>query len=310
MWIACVKPQLNASAFKHLQRLGILIHAGQQTLVFDGGFVDLNPQIESEVNTNGTLSQEARSPAGSWSRQRARSRQRSSGQAESLGTDALDQAYRAEFRILAHHYDTLRFEDKDGLWVAVKTRPLGHGGPQAHLLIAAPLNRSIMPRAWAFTNVGPQARLLPLKHTNFGDASICAFTKESQAWKPEDGLLPLVDHYSLWVFKSWHRAVMGWWPGEQVGVCALYRRNEFVAQELCGCRSGKTYADCHLFPDLAVPEIQARNQFRSFFSTEYDDREPPSPIVTAAQSMWRFMPSMALTFSYRICRDEPMISLI
>lgn len=196
------------------------------------------------------------------------------------------------------------------MWAVVRTKPLGSGGPQAHLLVAAPTDKAITPRAWAFTAIGPKAELFPLKHTNFPDASICAFTKPSGAWTAADGLLPLVDHYSLWIAKSWHRKLFGWWPGEQVGACALYRRLEFVEREWCGCGSGKRYADCHRDPDLLVPEVTARREFRALFGGRYEDRRAPPGIVPAARTLWRSRPDMATTFSFRATYDEPTIPLL
>lgn len=180
-------------------------------------------------------------------------------------------------------------------------------GPQAHLLVALPLDPAISPRAWAFNCVGPRARLLPLKHTNFPDASICAFTKESGAWTPDDGLLPLIDHYALWVAKSWHRSVVGWWPGSQVGVGALYRRKEFVSKEWCGCESGKRYGACHQFLDNQVCDESARAEFRRLFRVDYENRRAPLGVLKAAQSRWKTMPDMAMTFSCRRNPDEPQL---
>ncbi|MGA9582824.1 MAG: hypothetical protein WBR13_12740 [Allosphingosinicella sp.] len=204
----------------------------------------------------------------------------------------------------------MSFEDKNGLWAAVRTMPLGSGGPQAHLLVAAPIDKAITPRAWAFNAVGPQAELFPLKHTNFPDASLCAFTKSSGAWTAADGLLALMDHYSLWVAKSWHRKLFGWWPGEQVGACALYRRREFVARDLCGCESGERYGNCHQAADLLVPEQVARRQFRLLFGTEYDDRQAPAAVIEAARTSWKMLPDMSFTFACRSPPDEPVIPLI
>ena len=259
--------------------------------------------------TNVAQAGASRPPARSRPGRRTSSRSwRAPGTAEPFSSASIEEAHGAGFRLLAQHYEALGFEDQHGLWVVVKTRPLGSGGPQAHLLVATPTDLRISPRAWAFDAIGAGTRMFPLKHTNFPDASLCAFTKRSQAWTSADGLLSLIDHYSLWVAKSLHRSQFGWWPGAQVGACALYRRREFVARELCGCESGKTYSECHQASDLMVPEGVARHEFRRLFLCDYEDRAPPAAIIEASQSGWKRLPKMATIFSYRRSPDEPLMT--
>jgi hypothetical protein len=312
LWPVNELRKFDPAVCARLKTIGEAVDAGGQALVFDEGFVGINDEHESEVISDVPQGQASRPSARSRAGQRAasRSRGRAPGKAEPFRSPALEAAHGAGFRLLAQHYEALSFEDRNGLWVAVRTKPLGSGGPQAHLLVAAPVNRAITPRAWAFSAIGPSAKLFPLKHTNFPDASICAFTKASSAWTAEDGLLPLIDHYSLWVAKSWHRQLFGWWPGEQVGACALYRRMEFVEQEWCGCGSGRRYADCHRGPDMLVCQEAADQEFRRLFMTDYQTREPPANILEAARSAWKKLPDMASTFGYRFTYDEPMIPLL
>ena len=92
---------------------------------------------------------------------------------------------------------------------------------------------------------------------------------------------------------------LGWWPGPQVGACALYRRREFVAEELCGCESGKLYHQCHQFLDNQMSEDAARRQFRRLFASEYEDRQAPHSVQLAAESRWKRMPEMASIFIRR-----------
>lgn len=311
----CGNSQISRRSFNALRQLGLEIHSGQQPSVFDGGFVGINSQEkESEVGSEYEAHSRNGSSAGSRKGQRSwprpRPRSRSSREAEPFRSRAIEAALGAEFRVLAHHYEALAFEDGNGLWVVVKIEPLGTGGPLAHLLVAVPADRAITPRAWAFDEIGHGTSLFPLKHTNFPDASICAFTKSSLAWVREDGLLPLIDHYSLWIAKSLHRTIFGWWPGTQVGACALYRRREFVARELCGCESGKSYSDCHQLADLMVPEELGRREFWRLFTSNYEDRKPPAAILKAAQSKWKRLPDMASIYAIRLAMDEPAMSFI
>lgn len=304
--------RFDAAVCARLKAIGEALDAGGQALVFDEGFVGINGEHESEVISDVPQGQASRPSARSRAGQRAssRSRGRPPGQAEPFRSPAVEAAHGAGFRLLRQHYEAQSFEDRNGLWAAVRIKPLGSGGPQAHLLVAAPIDKAITPRGWAFSAIGPKAALFPLKHTNFPDASICAFTKASAAWTAGDGLLPLVDHYALWAVKSWHRQVFGWWPGDQVGVCALYRRLEFVGREWCGCGSGRRYADCHRDNDLSVPDAVARREFRAHFGTQYEDRQAPPGIIEAARTIWKRRPDMATTFSYRVAHDEPRVPLL
>ncbi len=309
MFATCGKPKLKERTLNHLRSLGQAIHAGHQPLGFDGGFCGLVEQRGSEVNASEESEPGPGPEAGSRQGRRTSWRRRPSGQTQSFRSRAVEDAHGAGFRLLAQHYEALGFEDKNGLWVAVTTKPLGQGGPQAHLLVALPTNPSISPRAWAFSAIGRNAQLFPLKHTNFPDASICAFTKESGAWAADDGVLALIDHYSLWIIKSWHRSVVGWWPGRQIGACALYRRLEFTSNEFCGCDSGRLYGLCHEQADLQVPEAAAHREFHRLFSGAYEERSAPEQIVVSARSRWRTMPNMANMYARRIDHSEPYLPL-
>jgi len=309
MIIACGKSRFSHSAFNHLRELGIDIDAERQPFVFDGGFVGRDSGQKGKVQ-DATQSHPGNRPEpGSRKGQRAWARRRPSREAKSFRSAAHEAAFGDQFRTLARHYEALGFEDPNGLWVAVKTRPLGRGGPQAHLLVALPYEQTISPRAWAFGTIGHQAELFPLKHTNFPDASICAFTKESRAWEHLDGVTALVDHYSLWIIKSWHRTHLSLWPGPQVGACAYYRRREFKPDEWCGCESGKRYFACHQHGDIQISDKIGRIQFRELFSGNYEDRAAPQSVMRAAHTRWQTLPDMAAVFILRQAIGEPHMAL-
>ena len=291
MSVDCGKPRLSDQQIKHLADFGQQIDSGAQPLVFDGGFVDFPSRTEREVKQNAAKSYSRNRPK-PGSRQGQRTWARPSRAPEPFRSRTHETTFGTEFRILVRHYEALSFEDEHGLWVAAKSSPLGSGGPQAFFLIALPLDQEKDPRGWAFANLGLRAQLFPLKHTNFPDASICAFTKKSEAWLPSDGITALLDHYSLWAVKSWHRSVFGWWPGRQIGIGAFYRRKEFVDKEYCGCDSGKRYSHCHRAIDNLVNEQKARSEFERLFRTKYEQRGAPNVILKAAQTKWREMPQM------------------
>lgn len=265
----------------------------QQTLsVFCRGFVGFCDEDESEVMQHVKRSKR-RSEARPWSGQRATERpRRAAGQDHYFRSEAAERAFGDQFRVLAQQYDALAFEDDDGLWVAVSSEPLGRCGPQVHFFIAFPYNRQLLPKGWAFKRIGSRAEPMSMKHTNFPDASICAFMPNEGAWSPNDGMLGLVDHYSIWAVKKLHRDYLKRWPGRQFGACALYRRMEFVADEQCGCLSGRLYRDCHMGPDLLVDEEYGRVEFRKLFRSDYETRAVPELIKRAAQSTWRKIPSI------------------
>jgi hypothetical protein len=137
---------------------------------------------------------------------------------------------------------------------------------------------------------------MSLKHTNFPDASICAFTPDHRPWPNSDSLLGLVDIYVLWVVRKLHRDHFGWWPGPQLGACAHYRLREFDAREHCGCGSNKRYGVCHMASDLLQNPERSAAEFRRQFDCDYNDRKPPKAIMEAARSSWMAPPSMATVF--------------
>lgn len=296
--MACGNLPETAIDINRLEALGQALNAETNLSVFHGGFVGFSH--ESEVN-NYVKAAAQRSAARPWPGQRTAKRawRRSTGQANRFRSDAIEEAFGAEFRVLARNYPALGLEDQDGLWVVAESMPLGRNGPQIHFLIAFHLDRSVVPRAWAFDRVGPQARLMPLKHTNFPDASICAFLPNDGSWSSSDGMLPLVDHYSVWTVKSLHRTEIGYWPGRQYGACAHYRRKEFKPEESCGCLSGKRYKDCHQAADILVAPPWGQQEFRRLFGCDYETRAVPVALINAARSRWKSMPAIAAILQQR-----------
>lgn len=297
---------LPSDVIERLERLGHALDIKQPVSVFDGGRVGL-----SDVDDLKEIIHEQQGPrrssAGSRQRQRTRARserarpewRRPATASDDRRSTAIESAYRDSFRILARHYRASAVEDLNGLWVSVASKPLGNRGPFAHFLIALPLNQQFLPRAWAFEAIGHEVRPFGLRHTNFPDASVCAFTPDDDAWAYHDGILPLVDHYAVWAIKKWYSEVFGRWPGPQVGACALYRRLEFQFDEMCGCLSGKTYGACHRALDLMVDETSAAEEFRRLFKVDYKCRSTPASILECARNRFRITPSMSEIYALR-----------
>ena len=299
--------RLTEAQLAHLRTVGVAIDGDQRPTVFDGGVVGFSDATESEVMKDVAQGQAYRSQTGSRQGRRARA-WRAQAPDYAFRSDALELALGAQLRRLAQHYNALAIEDRNGLWVTVPSRPLGHRGPEVHFLIAIPTDARLAPRAWAFEKLGWGARLMSLKHTNFPDASICAFPHGHWPWPNPKGLLGLVDIYVLWAVRKLHRDIFGWWPGPQVGPCAHYRVREFDAREQCGCGSNKRYGDCHMAADLLENPKAAATEFRRKFECNYDDRRPPKAIIDAGQSRWERMPSMATVFAHR--RDPSGLYII
>lgn len=280
-----------------LKAIGEALDTGQQAFVFDEGFVRLSDEPESEVITD-----VAGQKAGPQSRSRPGQRARTWGaQAarDPFRSDALEAAYGTEFRILAQHYQALAFEERNGLWIVVPSKPLGPQGPEVHFVVALPINKQIPPRAWALERVGRSARFMSLKHTNFPDASVCAFPHGYVSWPNPEGILGLIDIFTLWAVRKLHRDLLGWWPGPQVGACSHYRLKEFDPREDCGCGSQKRYGSCHMARDVLEEPKAAKAEFRRLFNCDFDDRIPPNAILDFARSRWKRTPSMADLFSLR-----------
>ena len=307
-----MKESLPTDLAEFLKELGCALDIERPVSVHDGGRVGFNDVEDEKVIEN--VERQTWGPRTSRWRSRTSRRRRSRGEWPSAETHhfrsgAIEETYGAGFRVLVQHYEALSFEDQHGLWVVVTSFPLGYRGPSVYFLVGLPLDQRISPRAWAFNHIGPKVQPVSLRHTNFPDASICAFTTADYAWRPDDGILPLIDHYSTWTIKKWHFELFGWWPGPQAGACAYYRHIESVAREWCGCQSGKRYGECHLTADCLMSESIAKAEFRRLFRCNYEDRAVPQCILNAARTRWKELPSLALAYAFRQA-DEPVIPLI
>jgi hypothetical protein len=157
----------------------------------------------------------------------------------------------------------------------------------------------VPPRAWAFWKLGDFPKFIGPRHTNFPDASICAFVPDAATWNQSDGLVALVDLYSTWVFRHLYLQHFGRWPGPQHGPTALYRRTEFSPDEWCGCSSGKRYGDCHEAADRILPEDEAAAEHRRVMGSDYRDRKPPRSISKFVRSRFKKVPSFKEVYEGR-----------
>lgn len=287
--------RLADTLLKRLSELGQAIDIDRQFQVFDGGVVGIvKDQSEKESED------ERQGPGGSatGSRKRPAGPRRTTGEARArVGLLDSKVVQLAGLEDLWRAYPTDFIEGDHGLWIIVKSNPLGHEGPQVTFVIGYPYSNAIEPRAWAFWKLGDFPKFVGPRHTNFPDASICAFGPGD--WRRADGVVALADFYSTWVIRQLYLQKFGRWPGRQHGASALYRRTEFSADEWCGCGSGKRYKECHQEADNSLSEEAAREEHRRVVGSDYCVRRPPLSLMKFARSAFKKVPSFRDAFEGR-----------
>jgi len=289
-----MKIRLTDHLVQHLSKLGQAIDIDRQFQVFDGGIVGIvNDQNEKE-NEN---EREGTRGSATGSRQGSEGSRRTAGEAWArlrLLDPQVVQLARLEDLWTAYPTDFI--EGDHGLWIIVRSRPLGHDGPQVTFVLGYPYSTEIEPRAWAFWKLGDFPKFVGPRHCNFPDASICAYGPNDDAWERADGLVPLIDLYSTWIVRQLYLQHFGRWPGRQHGTTALYRRTEFFAGEWCGCGSGRRYGECHLTADNLLSDRDARADHRKVMGSEYGPRKPPKSIMQFARSGFKKVPAFRDAF--------------
>ena len=152
---------------------------------------------------------------------------------------------REQFEQLRHTYPSAKlWPDRAGTWLAVRTFPIGEGGPQALLLIAVPFGG---PRvfAWAYWYEQGHAKWIGPRHTNFNEGSICAFPLLSDHLDCEWPLTRYLDLLSEWCARHLYLALRQKWPGPQEGLWVSYRLSETLPGECCPrCGRLQMYETC------------------------------------------------------------------
>lgn len=291
-----MKIRLADSLLQKLSELGQAIDIDRQAIVFDGGEVGIigNEQKENESESEGTRGSSAGSrewaEAGSW---------RAAGEASRIGRIDEQAAGVEGLDNLSSAYPAIIKFSNDGLWIIVMSKPLGRGGPQVTFVVAYPYLAKVEPRAWGFWKLGEFPKFIGPRHTNFPDASICAFGPDDGAWKRADGVVALLDLYSTWVIRQLYFQHFDRWPGRQHGASALYRRTEFSSEEWCGCGSGLRYGQCHEVSDKLLSEDEAREQHRQKLGSDYGPRKPPKSVIKFIRSGWSKIPSLKDAYEHK-----------
>jgi hypothetical protein len=292
-----MKIRLTEHLVQHLSKLGQAIDIDRQFQVFDDGVVGIvNDQSEKEDESErqGTRGSATGSRQGSSGPRRTASEARAR-----LGRLDPQVVQLAGLEDLWRAYPTKIIEGDHGLWIIIKSNPLGHDGPQVTFILAYPYSTEIEPKAWALWKLGDFPKFVGERHCNFPDQSVCAYGPNDNAWERSDGLLPLVDLYSTWIVRQLYLMHFGRWPGRQHGLTALYRRTEFSADEWCGCGSGKRYGECHLAADALLSDDEARAEHQNVMGSEYGPRKPPKSIMRFARSGFKKVPTFRDAFESR-----------
>lgn len=138
-------------------------------------------------------------------------------------------------------------------------------------------------RGWAFWDYGALGVLaIGPRHTNYGDASICAFDERDGTWVYGDSLVTLLDLYSVWAVRQLYLRQFGLWPGPQGAFSPFERLREYNDNERCGCdRPAGRYADCCKGEDLQLI-AQGRGEY---ITHALLPRSVPPGVVAFARGM-------------------------
>ena len=292
--------RLTEKQLAHLRTVGEAIDNDVFPHVFQNGLVALAaPEVASSMEqANGERERPRGSAAGSWPRPETGPR-RTPGETAPVWSGGKQATRVPVLEELYASYSTQFIEGDHGLWVIVTSTPLGQDGPHVTFVIAYPYSEKGPPRAWAFWKLGGFPKFIGPRHTNFPDASICAFVPDDGTWSRADGLVALVDLYSTWVLRHLYFEQFAQWPGQQHGLTALYRRSEFSAAEWCGCGSGYRYGQCHQAADKLLPDEDAGDEHRRILGSDYCCRKPPKSIMRFVRSGFRKAPLFRDVFENR-----------
>jgi hypothetical protein len=203
------------------------------------------------------------------------------------GGQALRPRYAHLLKSVREFYPSLLSREvKDGLWVIVQSHPLGLGDPRFWICLFLPYSDLFDPKAFAFSKISPPLRAVGPRHTNYPDASICAYIPADDAWRPGDSPLTLLNLYAEWIVCHLYFELEQRWPGAQFGMDAIYRNVEFGAQDWCTCDSGRRYGECHMGSDrVEVEMLKLRGKYVGLGT-----RIVPASIEKFARSKWKRSP--------------------
>jgi hypothetical protein len=289
-----VSPQVLPS----LRRVGSALDQGRSIRVLRGGMVVAEgPHVDDDERkrdneTYGTQGSAAGSRQRSAGGEGAAGRSRPAGSLLQTGSGDFRNDFEESLPKLQLDYPGTRvWDDEIGLWAVVPSFPLGPDGPQAFLVAGLPYQDMPKRRCWGYWKAR-RPRWIGPRHTNFPEASICAFSEDVNAWRPDQGLSQLFDFYSVWLLCQLHLQAFERWPGPQHSINSYYRLNEFREGELCSCDSGRTYFECHRPQDLLEDPTRAEQEFRASAGIGLADRTVPKGVTRFVESNFAKAPSL------------------
>lgn len=206
------------------------------------------------------------------------------------------QQYLAAIPEIREYYPDLRvIEVEDGVWVVTQIFPIGRDGPSFSICLFLHDDKTMDAKAFAFEGNGLRARAPGLRHTNFPDASICAFCADDGVWAPGRNPLDLLGLYAEWLVCQLFLQTEGVWPGRQYGPDASYRVQEFHADEWCFCGSELRYGRCHADEDRReVVRLKELGLYEPL-----GERAVPREVIAFAKSAWRIAPAGSNLFPHK-----------
>lgn len=295
---------MKAETMNSLREIGALLDQKQLLRVHDGGIV-MPDETAGSKSTKGKeksyVSRRQRRSA-TRSRQRAAGRQgqthrprppRRSGDPDVR--TSLQKRYEAEIDAVLEAYPgTQKWHQTDGMWLRTDSAILYGLGKKATFLTALPYTPTLTIKSWGFWTTAISTEWIGPRHTNFPEGTICAFEPKDETWGVEDGIVKLLDLYSVWACRHLHLEASGRWPGRQVVHHPYERLSELRADEFCGCdNSDMLYGNCCQKRDLARDQYADRLDFVSNFPNG-GARKPPEEILKVIRSREEPPPILSL----------------
>jgi len=126
-------------------------------------------------------------------------------------------------------------ETRDAVWLRAPASLLPNLGYRGIFVLAIVPAWGVV-RGWGFWEYGILGmRPIGPRHTNYGDASICAFDHRDGTWLYGNSLVSLLDLYAVWAVRHLYLHHIGRWPGPQGAFSPFERLREYRDDEWCGC---------------------------------------------------------------------------
>ena len=301
---------MNEQGRKTLSEIGSQLDQHHEIRVHNGGIVmpsdtavipltlgDGDTNVRSrQSNQEKPRRSKTRPREGPAARQGTTNRSRASGQSRSIIGSNLLEKYEEELGGLQSAYPgTQVWRQAEGLWLLSKSELLSGSGLQATFLTAMPYIATWQPKSWGFWTTVVSANWIGPRHTNFPDGSVCAFEPSDGTWLYEDGIVKLLDQYTLWAIRHLYLKTFDRWPGRQVAHHPYERITEFRDNEYCGCQhSGQLYEHCCKESDEAEDEAKLKADYLKNIAG-FTPRTPPAS-VTQFISDRKVLPHMSDIF--------------